>query len=91
VIGPNADAAQTGDYSGKSNPGQLITVLDGIKAEVSRGTVVNYALGCDQLDPSTAGFAEAVTAAQQSDAVVMVLGDKGTRPPARTTTARIST
>jgi beta-glucosidase len=75
VIGPNADVPQTGDYSGKLNPGQAVSDLDAIKSEVSPGTVVNYARGCDWLDPSTDGFAQAVAAAAQSDVVVMVLGD----------------
>ncbi len=76
VIGPNADEVQTGDYTCKALPGQLISILDGIKKSVSAATTVTYRRGCDQMDPSTAGFAEAVDAAQKSDVVVMVLGDK---------------
>lgn len=75
VIGPNADVVQTGDYTCKPLPGQLISVLAGIKKAVSPATVVRYAQGCDNVKPSTDGFAEAVDAARQSDVVVMVLGD----------------
>lgn len=75
VIGPDADDPQTGDYTGTPKPGQVISVLAGIKKAVSANTVVKYAKGCDQVDPSTAGFADAVNIAQQSDVVVMVLGD----------------
>jgi len=35
-----------------------------------------YARGCDNLDPSTGGFAEAVQVAQAADVVVLVLGDR---------------
>lgn len=76
VIGPNADEVQTGDYSAKAKPGQLVSVLAGIKKAVSPNTVVRYAKGCDQTGPSTDGFDEAVKAAQASDVAVLVLGDK---------------
>jgi beta-glucosidase len=35
-----------------------------------------YARGCDNLDPDTSGFAEAVRVAQAAEAVVLVLGDR---------------
>ena len=76
VIGPNADQVQTGDYTAKPTPGQLISVLTGIKRAVSPNTIVRYAQGCDQTGSLTDGFAAAVHAAEQSDVVVMVLGDK---------------
>ena len=76
VIGPNADEAQLGDYSTKAKPGQLITVLAGIKKAVSANTKVTYAKGCDHTGTSTTGFDEAVQAAQASDVAVLVLGDK---------------
>ena len=37
VIGPNADVAQTGDYSANPTDGQIITVLQGVKSHVSSG------------------------------------------------------
>ncbi|MEO7719276.1 MAG: glycoside hydrolase family 3 C-terminal domain-containing protein [Capsulimonas sp.] len=76
VIGPNADEAQLGDYSTKPKPGQLITVLAGVKAAVSPNTKVTYAKGCEHLGNSTAGFDDAVKAAQASDVAIVVLGDK---------------
>jgi beta-glucosidase len=75
VIGPNADIAQTGDYSAKPTAGQLVTVLQGVKSHVSADTKVLYARGCDILSPDTSGFAEAIAAARQADAVVLVVGD----------------
>jgi beta-glucosidase len=53
VIGPNAAQVQTGDYSAKAVPGQLISVLDGIKSHVSPGTKVIYAQGYTPPMPSS--------------------------------------
>ena len=86
VIGPNADLAQTGDYSAKPSPGQLVTVLQGVKAHVGPGTKVLYARGCDPLSMDTAGFAEAVSVAAQAEAVILVVGDNSTREVGRSTT-----
>jgi beta-glucosidase len=78
VIGPGADDLQPGDYTAKLQPGQLVSVLAGIKAAVSPGTRVLYEKGCDfawgdSLDPR-----KALAAAAQADVVVMVLGDAST-------------
>ncbi|HTJ79379.1 MAG TPA: glycoside hydrolase family 3 C-terminal domain-containing protein [Rariglobus sp.] len=82
VIGPNADHAQTGDYSAKSTPGQLVTVLTGIKNHVSAGTHVIYAEGLpSQVSTDTSKFAEAVAAAKQADVVVLVVGDRSANIP----------
>src|SRR6185437_13150622 len=75
VIGPGADDLQPGDYTAKLQPGQLVSVLAGIKAAVSPGTRVLYEKGCDfawgdSLDPH-----KALAAVAQADVVVMVLGD----------------
>jgi beta-glucosidase len=74
VIGPNAGdtLVLTGNYMG--TPSAPVSVLAGISALVGSGTKVNYARGCDILDPSRAGFDEAVKAAQSSDVVVAVVG-----------------
>ena len=86
VIGPSADdpAVQAHTYHG--TPSRWVTVLDAIKeeetairrarraaGEASSFRVV-YARGCDRHDQSTAGFAEAIQAAKQADAVVFVGG-----------------
>ena len=75
VIGPNADMAQTGDYSPKIAPNQLVTVLQGIKSHVSASTKVLYAKGCDVLSLDSSKMAEAVAVAKQADVVVLVVGD----------------
>ncbi len=74
VIGPNADdtLVLTGNYMG--TPAEPVTLLAGIRAAVSSGTKVNYARGCDILDDSEDGFAEAIQAAKNSQVAVMAMG-----------------
>jgi beta-glucosidase len=80
VIGPNAHEERPakgtysllGGYSGL--PPFYVSALDGIKAKVGDKVKINYAKGCDLLSNSKAGFSEAVSAAKQSDAVVLVVG-----------------
>lgn len=52
------------------------TVLDGVLAAVSPYTRILYARGCDNLGSSQDGFNEALRAARQADAVILVLGDQ---------------
>ena len=78
VIGPGADDLQPGDYTPKLQPGQLVSVLAGIRQAVSPATKVLYEKGCDfawgkDLDPTAS-----VAAASAADVVVMVLGDAST-------------
>ena len=47
-------------------------------------TKVLYARGCDNLDTDRSGFAEALEAARQAEAVVLVLGDRSGMTPACT-------
>ncbi|MFL5608286.1 MAG: glycoside hydrolase family 3 C-terminal domain-containing protein [Gemmatimonadaceae bacterium] len=85
VIGPNANEPEMllGNYNG--TPKDPITPLRGIREAVGPGTRVLYARGSDLAPgtppinagaPTTADAleAEAVQAAQQADAVVLVLG-----------------
>jgi beta-glucosidase len=76
VIGPNADIAQTGDYSPKPSPNQLITVLQGIRSHAGPNTQVLYAPGlATPLSTDTSKFNEAVCLAKTADVVVLVVGD----------------
>ena len=76
VIGPNADSPQTGDYSPKIAPDQMISVLQGIRSHVKPGTKVLFAPGLDSpLSTDTSKFTEAIDAAKQSDVAVVVVGD----------------
>lgn len=81
VIGPNADSVynQLGDYTAPQPEGKVVTVLEGIRRAVGKGTVVRYAKGCGIRNPSTDGFAEALDAAKQSSAIVIVLGGSSAR------------
>lgn len=80
VIGPNADEERPekgsysllGGYSGL--PPFYVSVLDGLTKKVGEDVQINYAPGCDLLSDSKAGFAEAIAAANKSDAVVLVVG-----------------
>lgn len=75
VIGPGADDLQPGDYTPKLLPGQLKSVLSGIKAAVNKNTTVNYVKGCEFLAPEGTDIDAAVKAAKASDVAVLVLGD----------------
>ena len=89
IIGPNADSARNmlGDYSYPAhieltlgeNPDwyvPMISVLEGIKRQVSPQTRVHHAKGCDVTGESKAGFAEAVEMAGKSDVAVLVVGGR---------------
>lgn len=75
VIGPNAFSAQYGSYSIKNDkattPLESITAL----AESFGGSVVS-AKGCDVYGSDTSGFAEAEALANESDAVVCIIGGR---------------
>ncbi|MCL6459095.1 MAG: glycoside hydrolase family 3 C-terminal domain-containing protein, partial [Gorillibacterium sp.] len=81
VIGPNADSrdALVGNYFGTAS--RYTTVLDGIREAVDSGTRVYYAEGCHLYKDKESGlsqpkdrFAEAISAAEQADIIVMCLG-----------------
>jgi beta-glucosidase len=74
VIGPNANQVQYGDYSPTRDNLSGTTVLAGIKELVGNKVKVNYAKGCDLIANNKSGFDEAIKAANNSDAVVVVLG-----------------
>lgn len=81
VIGPNANSrlALTGNYHGTSS--RYITVLEGIQDACGDDIRVLYAPGCDLyrrksevLAQENDRIAEALTVAEHSDAVILVLG-----------------
>jgi len=78
VIGPGADDLQPGDYTAALQPGQLISVLAGIKAHVSNDTKVLYEKGCSFWGDDSLNMNGAVDIARQSDVAVLVLGDCST-------------
>ncbi len=81
VIGPNADSrvALTGNYHGTSS--RYITILEGVQDACADEVRVMFAPGCDLYRRKTEVLAfendrvaEAVTVAEHSDAVLLVLG-----------------
>jgi len=63
---------------------KIATILDSIRAAVP-ATKVLYARGCDPLGEDRSGFDEAVHAAQEAEAVILVLGDRSGLMPDCTT------
>lgn len=81
VIGPNADsrAALIGNYFGTAS--EYVTVLEGIREAINEDTRIYYAEGCPIYNEKASvlgekydRFAEAISAAERSDLVVMCLG-----------------
>ena len=54
----------------------MVTVLEGIRRAVSSHTTIRTAPGCGIAGTDTAGFAEAVEAAQSADVAIVVVGEK---------------
>jgi beta-glucosidase len=78
VIGPGADDLQPGDYTAKLQPGQLVSVLSGVKKAVGGATQVLFEKGCEFYSTDSSRIKDAVAAAKKAEVVVMVLGDCST-------------
>lgn len=78
VLGPGADDLQPGDYTPKLQPGQLKSVLTGIKQAVGTQSKVLYEKGCEFTGDDGSFIPQAVETARQADVVVLVLGDCST-------------
>ena len=81
VIGPNANSREAliGNYCGTAS--NYVSILEGIRAAVSKDTAVYYAQGCHLYKEKVEGlaepkdrFAEALAAAERADVVVLCLG-----------------
>jgi beta-glucosidase-like glycosyl hydrolase len=81
VIGPDADDVmnQLGDYSPHKILQHVVTVQEGIKAEVSSATKVVQARGCEVVGSDKSGFADAVRAAKSADVAIVVVGEEQER------------
>lgn len=84
VIGPNANHIynQLGDYTPMLKEGVGTTVLQGIQELIQKNTedgMIFYAEGCDVLSGTEEMKEEAVKAAKESEAVVLVLGGSSSR------------
>jgi beta-glucosidase len=79
VIGPLADDATSalGTWAGAGRPEDAVTPLAGIRQAVGAGGGrVLYARGASADTADSSGFAEAVRAAREADAVVLVIGER---------------
>ena len=73
VIGPQADHFETGNYYG-AKP-RIVSPVEGIRAKLGPAVKVEYAAGCDILDPAKAGdIAQAAALAAKSDVAILFLG-----------------
>jgi beta-glucosidase len=81
VIGPNADNSynQLGDYTAPQAEKDIVTVLEGIKAKLPTSVRMNYVKGCGIRDTAHIDIQSAVTAAEQSDVAILVLGGSSAR------------
>jgi beta-glucosidase len=79
VVGPNANEVKAllGSYYG--TPSVAVTPLVGIRQKVSPATKVNYAKGCEAVEPPTiaGSMDEAVGAAKSADVAIVALGLSG--------------
>ncbi len=82
VVGPNANSASSlfGDYAYfahlQVNPVGVKTVLEAIREKVSGETRIHYARACGLTGRSRRGFRSALRAAEESDVVIAVLGER---------------
>lgn len=79
VIGPLADSKQDliCTWSAQGDGKDAVSLLEGIKAQVSPETNVIYAKGCNINDSAEVNFSEALNAAKQADAVILAIGEAG--------------
>ena len=73
VIGPNADTGRLGGYSTTETP--VISPLEGIKKIAPAQTKISFAQGCGLTTQDDESLKEAVKAAKNADAVIMVMGN----------------
>jgi len=77
VLGPLANDKESllGPWAARGDSSDVVSVLSGINARVSSKTRIVFAKGCDVEKPTTVGFMNALGAANQADAVVIVVGE----------------
>lgn len=77
LIGPLADNQKDllGTWVLAAKEDDVVTLKQGLENAIGRTCKINYARGCETDGDSTEGFAEAIEAAQNSDLVVMAVGE----------------
>lgn len=77
IIGPLAKSKRDldGSWVPDADTTLITSVYDGLAQRLGKQTQLSYAKGCEVLGDSRAGFAAAVEAAKQADAVVLTVGE----------------
>ena len=80
VCGPNADNRYNllGDYTAPQADGDVVTILDGIRAKLP-ATQVEYVKGCAVRDTTENTITEAVAAAARADVIIACVGGSSAR------------
>jgi len=76
VIGPLADSKvdMLGSWSAAGDYAKCVTLLEGVKQKLPSAKVL-HAKGCEVLGSDKSGFAEALSVARRSDAVILAIGE----------------
>ena len=64
-----------GSWEGQGIPQSVETLYEGFEKEFRNKVVLHYAKGCDFDGPDESGFNEAIAAAQQSDVIIVCIGE----------------
>ena len=74
----SATSGSQQDRDNQTDPDSIpvVSILEGIKAKVSKNTKVIYAEGCEVNSTARGGFKEAIEAAREADVAVVVVGGK---------------
>lgn len=77
LIGPLAEdkAEHNGCWAFFGEAGDVVSVAEGIREKADKNCVIRTAQGCDFYTNSQRGFQEAVALAQQSEVVVLAVGE----------------
>jgi beta-glucosidase len=77
LVGPAADdpSSLTGSWASCHRDEDTVTICSGLSARFDG--ILHYAKGCDFDGDDETGFADAIAAAEQSDVVVLALGEPG--------------
>lgn len=78
VIGPLAKDKENllGAWSAHGRAGDVVSVYEGLEAELKDRSRLAYAQGCDFEGDDESGFAAAIATAEQADVILLCLGEK---------------
>jgi len=77
VLGPLADDRQSvlGPWTGDGSTNDAVSLLAGIRAKCPASTKINYSKGCEVMGESRDGIDGAVSAARDSEFVIVAVGE----------------